>query len=147
MGLKGKIQENHIALNNYQLLVVGLPPLTPTKVSGLEEELDVVTLPDRTQASGGNTKPGEFTIMLPMHHLIEQAAMELWFKGSQDPVVPGYKKPATVIYKSIQDTVLKTYTLVGVFPSKRKTPDAEMSNDGDMAEVEWTLKFDDILPV
>lgn len=147
MGMKGKIQANHIPLNKYKLLVIGLPGLTPTSVSGIEEELDVVTLPDRTQASGGNTKPGEFTIKLPMHHLVEQSAMEAWYKESQDPVSPTYKKPGTLIYTSIGDTTLKSYTLVGLFPSKRKLPDAEMTNEGEMAEVEWTLKYDDILPV
>lgn len=147
MGMKGKILPDHLPLNKYKLLVIGLPPLTTTMVSGIEEEMDVVTLPDRTQASGGNTKPGEFTIKLPMHHLVEQAAMEAWFKESQDPVTATYKKPGTLVYESNSGTTLKSYTLVGLFPSKRKLPDAEMSNEGEMAEVEWTLKYDDILPV
>jgi hypothetical protein len=147
MPLKGKIAADHIPMNKYKLLVIGLPGLTPTYISGLEEELDTVTLPDRTKASGGNTKPGEFTMRLPLHHLIEQAAMEAWFKESQDPVSPTYKKPATVIYESISGNIAKTYTLVGVFPQKRKTHDAEMSNEGEQSEVEWTMSFDDILPV
>ena len=145
--MKGAIKADHIPLNKFKLLVIGLPPLTPTSVSGIEEELEVVNLPDRTQASGGNTKPGEFTIKLPMHHSIEQAAMELWLRESQDPVTPTYKKAATLIHQSIGGTIFRSFTLVGVFPSKRKLPDLEMANEGELAEVEWTLKFDDILPV
>ncbi len=145
MSIKGAIQANHIPLNKYKLLVVGLPPLTPTKVSGIEEELEAVDLPDRTKASGGNTKVVQFTVMLPMHHLIEQAAMEVWFKESQDPVLPSYKKPATVIMTPIGPGIPVARTLVGVFPMKRKLPDLEMKNEGEMAEVEWTLSADDII--
>lgn len=145
--MKGAIQPNHIPLNNFKLLVVGLPGLTPTKISGIEEELETVDLPDRTKASGGNTKPGEFTMMLPMHHSVEQAAMEVWFSESQDPVTPTYKKPGTLIHNALDGTPLRSFTLVGLFPRKRKLPDLEMKNEGEMAEVEWTFSFDDILPV
>lgn len=143
--MKGAIQPNHIAVNKYELLVVGLPPLTPTEISGIEEELNVVDLPDRTRASGGNTNPVEITMMIPMHHTIEMAAMERWFKDSQDPVHPLYKKAASLSYERIGTGVGKQRQLVGVFPTKRKDPDLEMANDGEMATVEWTLNIDQIL--
>lgn len=145
--MKGAIQPNHMSTNKYQLLVLGLPPLTPTEVSGIEDELETTTLPDRTVASGGNRGASEMEISLPMHHLVEQAAMEVWFKESQDPVLPSYKKVATLIHKSISGAVLKTYSLIAVFPKKRVLPDLEMQNEGELAVVKWTLSIDDILPV
>lgn len=145
--MKGTIQPDHISVNKYELLALGMPPIQFTEVSGIEEELETVDLPDRTTASGGNTKPVEFTAKHMMHHLVEQAAMEVWFKESQDPVSPLYKKAGTLIHKSISGKVIRSYTLLGLYPTKRKLPDLEMANEGEPAVVEWTFKADDILPV
>jgi len=145
--MKGTIKPDHIPVNKYKLLVLGLPEITATEISGLEDELQTTELPDRTVASGGNRGPTEFTIMVPMHHTVEQAAMEVWFRESQDPVLPTYKKAGTIIHYSISGQVDRTYSLIGVFPSKRATPDLEMANEGEMAAVEWTLKVDDVLPL
>jgi len=145
--MKGAILPDHIPVNNFELLVIGLPPLTPTEVSGIEDELVTTDLPDRTKASGGERNPGEFTIMLPMHHTVEQAAMEVWFKEGQHPISPGYKKPGTLIHKSGSGNVLRTFSLLGAFASKRVLPDLEMVNEGEMATVEWTISYDDILPI
>lgn len=135
-------------LNKYELLVVGIitGSLTPVEVSGMEDELQVVDLPDRTKASGGNRNPTEIEIALPMHHTQEQLAMEAWFLESQDPVSPTYKKAATLIHKSISGSALRTYSMVGVFPTKRALPDLEMANEGEQANVTWTLSVDDLLP-
>lgn len=145
--MKGAIQPDHIAVNNYELLVLGLPPLTPTAIDGIEDELQTVDLPDRTTASGGNRGPGEWSMSLPLHHLVEQGAMEAWFKESQDPVSPTYKKVATLIHKSVSTSVLRTYSISGLFPKKRTLPDLEMENDGELALVAWLMRHDDILPV
>lgn len=145
--MKGAMKPDHMPVNKYQLLILGLPPLTPTKISGLEDELQTTELPDRTRASGGNRGPSEFTITLPMHHTVEQAAMEIWYKESQDPVLPSYKKIGTLIHKSISGAGLRTFSLLAAFPTKRKLPDLEMENEGEMAAVEWTISVDDILPV
>lgn len=145
--MKGVIKPDHIAINNYKFLVVGLPIITAVEVSGIEDELETVDLPDRTVASGGNRKSLEFTVMTPSHHLPEQAALEVWYKESQDPVSPTYKKPCTLIMSSISGTVKKTHQILGVFPSKRKLPDLEMQNEGELALTEWTFKADDILPI
>jgi hypothetical protein len=145
--MKGAVKSNHMAVNKFQLLVIGLPPLTPLEISGIEEELQAVDLPDRTKASGGNTAPVEFTMMLPMHHTVEHAAMEVWFRESQDPVQPTYKKPATLLHQPIGPGAPRTFQLIGVFPTKRKLPDLEMANEGELAMVEWTLSADQVLPV
>jgi hypothetical protein len=145
--VKGVIRADHIAVNKYKLLVVGLPVFTFTKVSGIEDELETVDLPDRTTASGGNRKSTEMECEMPMHHLVEQAAMELWYKISQDPVDPLYKKPCTLIMQSISGLVVKTHQLIGVYPFKRVLPELEMVNEGELAITKWSFKIDDVLPI
>jgi hypothetical protein len=142
--IKGVIEPEHIAVNKYELAVIGLPPLTPTSIGGLEQELETVTLPDRTVASGGNTKALETTIAIPAHHRVEIAAMEKWCIDGEDPVAPDYKKAATLIMKRISIKDGLAFSLTGVFAKKKKTPDLEMSNEGDMAVIEYTLSIDSI---
>lgn len=144
--MKGSIRPNHIAVNNYELIVVGLPPLTPTTVTGLEEKLQTVDLPDRTKASGGNTAPTELTITIAEHHVVEKLAMEAWFRESQDPVLPTYKKAASLIRLAIDGLGSSTYQLIGVFPTSRAISDLDMLNDGEMSIVTWTLSVDAIYP-
>ena len=145
--MKGAIKADHMPLNKYQLLILGMPLITFTEVGGLEDELETVDLPDRTVASGGNRKSVEFTGKVPAHHLLEQGALELWFLESQDPVSPTYLKVGTLILQSIGGKTLRTYSLLGVFPFKRATPDLEMANEGEMAAIEWTFKVNDMLPI
>lgn len=145
--MKGVIQSDHIPVNKYTLSILGLVDLTPTEIGGLEDELETTDLPDRTRASGGDRGPTEITIMLPAHHTVEQAAMEVWFRESQDPVLPTYKKTLTLIMTSVSGNNDRSFTLTGVFPTKRATPDLEMANEGEMAGIEWTLSVDDIIPV
>lgn len=145
--MKGAIQPDHVALNNYEFLVIGLIPITLTRVGGIEDELETVTLPDRTVASGGNRGPTEFEIDVPLHHTIEVAAMELWYRESQDPVLPTYKKPCTIIYKSVSGNIQRNFTLIGVFPKKRELPEMEMENEGEMGVVTWTMSADDVIPI
>lgn len=146
--MKGIILPDHIPVNNYQLIVVGGPPfITFTSIDGLEEELETVDLPDRTVASGGNTKSLEFTAKHPKHHLAEDIFLESWFLMSQDPVLPLYKKAATLLVQSISRLQTRTYNLIGLFPAKRKTADLEMNNEGELNETEWTFKCDRLIPI
>jgi hypothetical protein len=147
MPIKATLQPDHIPTNKYQLIVVGLPPVTFTKISGIEVEVDTVDLPDRTRASGGNAKAVEFTAEMPMHHTIEMAAMEIWFTEGQDPVSLTYKKAGTLIHTSGSGAVLRTYSLIGIFCSKRKLPDLDFESEGDMATIEWTFQCDTVLPI
>lgn len=145
--MKGVIDPDHIAVNKYRLQFLGFVNLTPVEIGGLEDELETTDLPDRTRASGGNRGPSEFTIMLPMHHTVEQVAMETWFRESQDPVLPSYKKQGTLIMERISGQGDRSFTVTGAFPTKRVLPDLEMANEGEMATVEWTISVDDIIPV
>ena len=145
--MKGTLDSDHIPLNKYSLRVLGLFELTPTEIGGMEDELETVELPDRTRASAGHRGPTEITMMLPAHHTVEQAAMELWFRESQDPVAPTYTKSATLIMQSLSGESDRSFTLVGMFPTKRATPDLEMANEGELASIEWTFSVDDVIPV
>jgi hypothetical protein len=145
--MKGILKPDHIPTNKYEFIALGLPPFTPVTMSGIEDELNTADLPDRTVGSGGVRNATEIVVGIPMHHKGEMAAMELWYEESQDPVTPTYKKECLAIYKSISDNRITTYALSGVFPNKRKLPDAELESEGDMAVVEWTFKVDDIKPL
>ncbi len=142
MVMKGSVQPNHIPVNNYELIVIGLPPLLFTKISGLEEETEKTTLPDRTVASGGNTKPIEFVATSFEHHAVELAALELWRREGVDPVTPTYKKIGTLIKRSIGGQVATTRSLIGLWITKRKDSDLDLANEGEPAMVEWTMSAD-----
>lgn len=145
--MKGTILPGHIGVNRYNLVVLGAPALVFHEVSGMESETPFVELPDRTQASGGEEGVGEFTVMQPMHHKVERAFMEVWLQEGRDPVTPTYKKVATMIWTDIHGVERTSWSLVGLAVSKRGTPDGEMANDGEMAAIEWTFKYDSMVPV
>lgn len=148
--MKGVILEDHIPLNKFILSVSGIGvDLIFTTVSGIEEELDSVEMPDRTVATGGRTKPVEFTAMLPLHHETEQAAMEEWFAqthgdGREPSVNLDYKRTGTLRLPSISGIIQVSFVLDELFPCKRGLPDFEMESEGEMAQVEWTFKASDI---
>jgi hypothetical protein len=107
----------------------------------------VVELPDRTKASGGQSKPVEFTATVPMHHSDEIAAIERWYVASQDPVAPDYKKVGTLVYEPIGFGIPKTFLLRGLFPGRRQVPGMDMSNEGELQQYEVTFHADRIKPV
>lgn len=145
--MKGEIKPDHMPVNKYELQVAGLVTLTAVEISGLEDELQTIELPDRTVASGGFRKATEFKIMLPLHHAAEMTGMEVWYREAQDPITPTYKKPCTLIHKSLSGSKSRSYTLLGVFPKKRTLPDLEKKNEGEMALVEWMMSVDDVIPL
>lgn len=143
-GMKGRIKADHIPQNKYTFRVSGLPPIEFLRVEGLEEELEVVDLPDRTRASGGNTKAGEITVEIMMHHTIEVNAMEQWFRQSQDPVSRDYKRDGVLVLKSLSGLASKTWQLKGCFPSKRTNSNVSMANEGEPVTQTWVICWDDI---
>jgi hypothetical protein len=145
--MKGTINPDHIPDNKYTLMVLGAPNLTITNLGSLEEELKTIMLPDNTRASGGDRDPTENDITMPLHHKLEQAYMEAWYKSSQDPVAPDYKRPAVLIYPRISGAVGSSFSLLGVFPTKRVLPEGKMDGDGEGQNVVWTLSIDDIIPI
>lgn len=144
--MKGQIEPDHMPVNKYELRVIGLADLAPLTISGIEEELQRVDMPDRTKASGGQRNPTEFDMTIPLHHAIAHAAMELWFKESSDPVLPTYKKMCTLLFPSSSGNVTRIFMLQGAFPCKRALPELDKSNDGELSMVTWTISVDNIIP-
>lgn len=145
--MKGNIDPDHIPLNKGQLIVLGLPDFTFLTIAGLEEELDVVDLPDRTKASGGRSGPVEFTVTLPAHHEVQRIAMEIWYQEGKDPVTPTYQKPATFLASSITGNRTLSYSFPDLFVGKRTVPDFDADNDGELAAIEYTLHASDMFPI
>jgi len=146
MGLQGKINENHIPNNSFELVVTGLPVLTLTKIDDIEESLEVVTMPDRTKRSGGQTTPVEFTGAVPMHHDVEVAALEAWYKSGQSPVQAGYRKAGTLVYYR-NDGTARPFSFTNLFVSGRNVAGADMENEGEMSIITYTFQADDIMPI
>jgi len=144
--MKGDIAPNHIPVNKFQLFVLGLPPITFTEISGIEQETASVELPDRTVRSGGVTLPIEFTAKVPSHHVLQIAVLEAW-RADAVAAVPGYLKEATLIQQSVNGQVFRTRTLVHMWPSKESVPDLDMMNDGEISAEEYTFKADEILSI
>ena len=144
MVMKGAVLPKHIPVNNYELIIVGLPPILFTQVSGLEDETESVNLPDRTRASGGNSGPIEFTALSFEHHTTELAALELWRRQGKDPVDPLYKKVGTLIKRNISGELVTTRSLFGLWITKRKDADLDLANEGEPAMIEWTLSADKV---
>lgn len=148
MALKNKIKPDHMPVNKYRLAIIGAPAeIAIISVSGLETEVGVIDLPDRTRASGGEPSASEFTVQVPMHHLTDVLYMDLWFQMANDPIVPGYKRDGSLIHTSGTGQGIQTYNLAGVFVSKRKLPDLSWEDDGNMAVVEYTLQCDLVVPL
>lgn len=145
--MKGAISPDHIANNKYEFLVGGLVPITAVEIGDLKEELKTVDLPDRTRASGGQRDPVSFDLMVPAHHDLEILAMEAWYKEGQDPVLPTYKKPCTLVMPRISGAGGRTYTLIGVFVTGRGIPGMKMGDDGDMQVITYPMSADNILPI
>lgn len=147
--MKGVLEDDHIPINKFRLLVLGTiaPIFTVISASGVEEELETEELPDRTVVSMGRTGPIEFTITIPMHHRLEQSAMELWYTESRDPILPTYKKPAVLTHYSISGESTTSFVFVDMFPFKRGLPSLEMGAEGELAVVTWHLKASVIIPL
>lgn len=145
--MKGDILPSHLAVNKYKLIFTGLPELHPTTIGSLEEEIDSVDLPDRTSASGGESRPVEFDITIPAHHHLEIAAMEAWYQQGQEPVDPAYLKLGTLVIEShVTGQIPRTQTLMDTWCFKRATPELDQDNEGEMAVYTYSLKTNRILP-
>lgn len=143
MTLLGKINATHVPINKYKLSIATIADIIFTKVSGIEQEVPGTILPDRSRATGGEPQPFELVCELPLHHATSVAALEAWFTSCKDPVTADYKKTGTMEYYNISATVSQTYTLSGMWITKLKYPDTDMSNEeGEMAVVEVTFSVD-----
>ena len=143
--MKFSIRDDHIPVNKYRMDVAGIIPITFTTIGSFDIERDTVDLPDRTKASGGRSKAGEVEVKVPMHHYDQVAAMDAWFAEGLDPVSPTYKKVATMTLLSLTSLGQRSSTVIGANVSKKADPDKEMNDDGNMAEMAYTICWDDVI--
>lgn len=146
MGLKGKIKSNHIPLHNFELVVPGVVPLTLLTSDDIEERLNVVEMPDRTKRSSGEKMSVAFTGAIPMHHDVEAASLEAWYKQCQAPVDPGYRKAGSMVFYRLDGTP-RTFSLVNLWISGRTVPGGAMDNEGEPAMLTYFFEADEVNPV
>jgi hypothetical protein len=146
MSLKGKIQDNHIPLNKFELLIAGLPQITLITTDDIEEQLNVIEMPDRTRRSGGQTSSVEFTGTIPMHHDVQVAALEAWYKQGQDPVQEGYLKAGSMVFYR-NDGTPRPFELINIWVSGRTIPGGDMANDGEPAMLTFRFEADEVTPI
>lgn len=144
MPMKGQIQEDHISTSDFTLSIPGLPDMVVTKVSGLDEELETSMQADRTNASGGITKAiPDWTFTVPAHHGETDVALEAYFRQCQLSL-PGYKRPWTLSFRSVNGNRRYTMTLLGSFLRRRVTPEGDMEGEAPTAYIEWGASTDQI---
>ena len=143
----GTIQPDHMPVNKFELIVLGLPKIVFTTVGSFTDATTEAELPDGTVASGGKSSPVEIPVTVPRHHLVSIMAMDNWKQQGKDPIDPGYKKTGTLITYSGTGDVFKTEQLIGVWARDKATPDLDMDNDGDMAENSYVLRADQVIPI
>ena len=146
MPIKGSIGSNIYHRNEFAFNVAGIGDLTVISVSEIEQNLQTVTLSDRTVVTGGSTEAFEIDVVTPAGNNAEQAKWQQWYLDSQHPAEPTYKKTVTIVRESAELPLSKTmvYTLEGVFIRKRMDSDFDMDNEGEDARVTWTLSVDDV---
>lgn len=123
------------SVDNDDLLVVS--------VSGIEETLQVIELPDGTAASGGRTDVSETTVVVAQHTKASITFFDAWWALCQDPVPPAAYKNGTVTGNSSSGGVSATTTLISVFIKSRKSADYNLEDGTTMTVVEYTLSVDD----
>jgi len=133
-------------VNKGKLFIVGLPEITFTTIGGFTLATTKVELPDATMVSGGKRGPFEIPVTVPTHHLVEIAAMDLWVEQGKN-AISGYKKAGSLVMTSASGEIIKTYSVLGVWPSDLTVPDQDMGNDGDMSVNAYVINGDDALPV
>jgi hypothetical protein len=52
-----------------------------------------------------------------------------------------------LLNNSISRLNVRTWNLIGLFPTKQKTADLDMGNEGEMNVTEWTFSADLPIPV
>lgn len=145
MPVQGKIQKDIMTGQKYVFMVDGVE-FVITDVGSIEETLQTVDLPDGSVASGGRVDPVEFPISIPLHHDVEYAFMELWFKGCQEPIAPNAYKNCSIVIKSNTGAKQRSMTVLGAFISGRSSPELEMEGGaGEMLKVEYTIKADKVM--
>jgi hypothetical protein len=146
MGVKQIIDKNVIPGNSYTVIVDGNVEILFTEFGSIEETMQIIELPDGTQASGGRTEGGiETTGMIPAHDTDAIAFMDAWWEACKEPVQPSAYKALTVIGTSVDGNVTRTDICTGVFLKGRTSPEYNLEDGGtNMTTIEYTFSIDDV---
>lgn len=143
MALKGVIPKDIIAANKFTVAVDNVEILA-VSVSGPDESLQTVELPDGTAASGGRTDPSESTIVIPQHATEAKLFMDTWWNSCKDPVQPTAYKNVTVIGTSSTGAQSATDTWIGAFIKGRKSAEYSLEDGTTMTVLEYSVSIDDV---
>jgi len=142
---KGSLSVGYIPVNKFTLSVADVADLKVVEVSGIEQELETVELPDKTVVTSGRLGVTEFTIKIPAHETTAMGAMDVWWKMCYGVnATSGYKKLATLLLLDTFGATKSSWSITGMFPTKRALPELNAASEGEMAMAEWTFKADDI---
>ncbi len=141
--IKGEVLAGAAPRSKFRLFVAGLPPFYATKFTGLESELEVLELADRTRQSAGHTKASNADVSGYVHHTIEAAAFDAWWVQSQAGGV-GYKRAATLEMLGPDDVPVAIYALAGIFPTKWAMGDLDRTAT-EAVEITYSLSVDSVL--
>ena len=146
--MKGTILADHYLKNRFTLTFTptggSSTTISPVAVTGWDEEIDTVDLPDRTRASGGVSQPVDITVRIPLHHEQDILVMDKWWDECHGATVAStYKKSVILTHKKLSGATY-AHTWNGAFINKRTLPDLEMENEGEEVEVEYGFSVDDI---
>jgi hypothetical protein len=146
---KGELSVGYIPNNKFILSIpeLGVGDLKIIEVSGIEQELETVELPDKTVATSGRAGIIEFTIKIPAHEDGSIAAINRWFMGCRGNVASDYKKDGTLTLQNTFGTTVSSWTISGMFPTKRTLPELNSSGAGDLTMAEWAFKADDVVKI
>ena len=143
---KGSLSVGYIPNNKFTLSIpeLGVGDLKIIEVSGIEQELETVELPDKTVATSGRAGIVEFTIKIPAHEDGAIAALDRWFMQCRGTVATDYKKDGTLALQNTYGDAVSSWAISGMFPMKRTLPEMNAAGAGDLSMSEWAFKADDV---
>lgn len=148
LSTKGVIAPDEFSIGKAKLLIAGVPVIVLTSMKGIKSDTESADLPDGTSVSGGRTKPADFTITVPAHHTSDVAFLEKLRAKALDPIQPDYKQDWTILFFSKTGMKFKGWNIKDCWVAGENIPDEDLSKPADMAEIEFSVKFDgDIEPI
>lgn len=144
--MQGKVQAGAAMTNQFTLSILGLPDIYVTRLGELTTEVMVAEMSDGTRQTTGKVKGQDVEMDTYLHHATERAALEGMLVATQTGA-PGYKLPATLHMNGADGQPVASWTLDGFFIKGRKSPELNVSDDGDGVKLTWMVSYDNLLPL
>lgn len=142
--VKMTLDPDPFGTHNVSLQIDGVPRLRPISVSNLESMLEVSTMPDRTNISSGETKPGTFTVGIMAHHKEEVDAL-IAMRAAAQGAADGYKVSGTLTERSISTARQRAVSIIGLWCVGFTIPQHQMADEGTPAVWEFEFSYDDLI--